>query len=60
MHWHEPPEHEFLQAYLACIFVVSTADSDPLGKLKELEAEQHKEQVNSGQANCEDQEKKTF
>jgi len=30
---------------LACIFVVSTADSDPLNKLAELQAEQQWEQV---------------
>uniref|UniRef100_A0A915LDZ7 Trafficking protein particle complex subunit 11 n=1 Tax=Meloidogyne javanica TaxID=6303 RepID=A0A915LDZ7_MELJA len=44
----EPSEHEFLRTYLACIFVVSTADSDPLNKLAELQAEQQWEQQNEG------------
>lgn len=45
IHWHESADHEFLRAYLACIFIVSTADADPISKLVELESEQHKEQV---------------
>uniref|UniRef100_A0A1I8BP77 Trafficking protein particle complex subunit 8 n=1 Tax=Meloidogyne hapla TaxID=6305 RepID=A0A1I8BP77_MELHA len=48
IHWLEPSEHEFLRTYLACIFVVSTADSDPLNKLAELQAEQYWEQHNEG------------
>nr|CAD2190041.1 unnamed protein product [Meloidogyne enterolobii] len=48
IHWLEPSEHEFLRTYLACIFVVSTADSDPLNKLAELQAEQQWEQQNEG------------
>jgi hypothetical protein len=45
LHWLEPSEHEFLRTYLACIYVVSTADSDPLNKLAELQAELHWDQV---------------
>ena len=45
IHWHESAEHEFLRAYLACLFIVSTTDADPLSKLVELESEQHREQV---------------
>jgi hypothetical protein len=44
-HWQEPAEHEYLRAYLACIFVASTMDGDPLKELADLEVQQHREQV---------------
>lgn len=45
LRWAEPFEHEFLRTYIACLFVVSTNDADPLGELSKLIEMQHTQQV---------------
>uniref|UniRef100_A0A0N5AMP5 Trafficking protein particle complex subunit 8 n=1 Tax=Syphacia muris TaxID=451379 RepID=A0A0N5AMP5_9BILA len=44
LRWAEPPEHEFLRTYIACLFAVSTEDADPLAELSQLIQMQHSQQ----------------
>ncbi|KAL3090885.1 hypothetical protein niasHS_007260 [Heterodera schachtii] len=44
IHWLEPAEHEFLRAYIGCIFVASTTETDPLKAFEELDLAQRNEQ----------------
>uniref|UniRef100_A0A8R1DMB6 Uncharacterized protein n=1 Tax=Caenorhabditis japonica TaxID=281687 RepID=A0A8R1DMB6_CAEJA len=34
--WSEPSEHESFGAYLACVFIVTTQDENPLGELSKM------------------------
>lgn len=45
LHWAEPTEYEFLHTYLACMFVISSNDSDPMNELAKLVHMQHSQQV---------------
>ncbi|CAD5210567.1 unnamed protein product [Bursaphelenchus xylophilus] len=42
--WFEPAEHDFLKAYLACIFVVSSEDSNALVELDHMVNQQNLQQ----------------
>uniref|UniRef100_A0A915DYI6 Transposase n=1 Tax=Ditylenchus dipsaci TaxID=166011 RepID=A0A915DYI6_9BILA len=44
LYWFEPADHDFLRTYLCCIFVVSTADEDPMEELNRLQYQQHLQQ----------------
>ncbi|KAI1731495.1 ER-Golgi trafficking TRAPP I complex 85 kDa subunit domain-containing protein [Ditylenchus destructor] len=44
LYWFEPAEHDYLRAYLCCIFVVSTSDIDPMEELNRLQYQQHLQQ----------------
>ncbi|VDK27398.1 unnamed protein product, partial [Anisakis simplex] len=41
LQWSEPSEHELLRTYLACVFVVSSDETDPLAELRRLVHMQH-------------------
>ncbi|CAD5207172.1 unnamed protein product [Bursaphelenchus okinawaensis] len=45
--WFEPAEHDFLKAHLACIFVISAEDQNPLGELENLVNQQNLQQHGS-------------
>uniref|UniRef100_A0A7E4V638 Trafficking protein particle complex subunit 8 n=1 Tax=Panagrellus redivivus TaxID=6233 RepID=A0A7E4V638_PANRE len=49
-YWLEPAENDFLKTYLACLFVVSAEEEDPLSSLAKLVQQQNHQQHGSGAA----------
>ncbi|CAI4229884.1 unnamed protein product [Auanema sp. JU1783] len=49
-YWAEPSDQETLRTYLACIFVVSGCEENPMGELSKLIQNQHTEQHSNSEA----------